>query len=699
MLGGEGDAVAPYVTQHFLVQGGQADEPAFLPPGTRNNASVLAEALTDPHAGGVDPQTCHRVLPLTTEDVLGRVEDGGSDGDGLFVYWTGHCRLSAEGTLQLALASGPGRTSAEWLAARDLVQAMTRSGSRDRLLVLDTCLAPREVEGSSLRPGALRREIDRLGRAGIAVLSSIDASPFAFAVNSQAPSVFTQHLASLLGSLPRAAGGTMALPALHRLLAKSLRSSGYLRPTLRNAQCFQRPVVTLRADTASDRLPVRRSSTRHREMLSRYALAVAGSALRSATAPGVWAYEPASDVAEIYHALLESRCGFTPDSTSLFTTPLSRESLTSAIEDMVESSQNMLLVYFAGHGTVESSGHRLDLALTLGDHETVLASALVNSLRKARTESVVLMLDICSSDATAPATPLTRRNAYSQRRPGFSRIFVEWMNTAAQSRPPARSLPWDLYDENRGLTVRPREQAPEPSRRGAFEWLFDFPGAAIRYVDDSGPLERFTRQLHDSPAESLLAYPSEMLSTMGDDPLLDDEPLWLAEEVSAFLPTSRRSRPRTVRRPPSAAKGTVAAPSAQDQADTDDDPASRRPAHRRHRARLRVAEGSLPLRVGRRLPVTFNYQPQGADWNAPEDDTAPVDITLRIGAGTATVDRSIIHTRLTDDRGTPPEEFGIIPRSTAPVTLRIDIVRRADGAMIQRVERVLEVTAGDGADR
>ncbi|MFE2471647.1 hypothetical protein [Streptomyces mirabilis] len=623
-----------------------------------------------------------------------------ADGDGLFVYWTGHCRLSPEGTLQLALATPPGRTSTEWLSASDLVQAMRRSRSRDRLLILDTCLAPGAAEGSFLRSRRVQREIDRLGRIGVAVLSSIDTSPLAFAVNSQAPSVFTQRLTSLLGSWPRMDGEAVALPDLHRLLAKSLHNSGYRRPTLRNARNFQRPVVTLRTDRTADRLPARPTAASKHDALSRYALAVAGSALRSPTAQDSWTYEPATDAAEIYRGLLDSHCGFTPHSTSLFTTPPSRENLTHAIENMAERSQNMLLVYFACRGTVESSGRSLDLALALGDHETVLASNLVNDLRKTRAESVVLMLDVYSPNSTVPVTPLTRHNAYSQLRPGFSRVFVEWMNTAAQTHLPARRLPWDLHDETGSLLPWRHEQAPEPSTHSGFKWLFDFPGVAIRYLDDSGPLEHFTRKLGNSPAESLLTYPGEMLSTIGDNPLVDDASTWLAEDFHTHTLSGRRSEPHNVRYYSAALETAHAYASPPRQDHSDDAPAAlRRPPHRRHRARLRVAEGSLPLQVGRRLCVTFNYQPQEEDWNRPDDDTAPVDITLRIGAGTAAVDRSVIHTQLTDGHGTPPEEFGITPRSEKPVTLRIDVVRRADGAMIQRVERVLEVDARDGADR
>ncbi|WP_445031454.1 hypothetical protein [Streptomyces sp. SAS_275] len=676
--------MAPYVTQHVLVQGGETVGAPSLPAGTRDNASILARALISPEIAAVDPRTCETLFPHTTEDVLSRVERGVPDGDGLFVYWTGHCRLSAEGSLYLALASSPGHPSTNWLPASDLVGAMTRSRSRDRLLILDTCLAPAEGEGRSSGSGVLQREIDRLSRAGIAVLSSIGSSPYAFAVNSKAPSVFIQQLTSLLQGMPRTGTEAVALPELHRLLTKALLNEGYLRPTLRNAQRFQRPVVTLQGPDQADRLPAYRPSATLAKALSRYGLAVAGSALRP------WAYEPALDAQRLYRELLASHCGFTPRTTSLFTTPPSRERLNAAIKRMADQSDNMLVLYVVGHGMVKRSGSSLDLALTLSDHETVLASELVRSLRRAHAESVVLMLDVHSSDPKAPLADLP--GALSQRSSGVSRILVEWMNAAAGEPPSAPALPWMVSHQTGHLMPYRRDHVPEPSQRDSLQWLFDFPDAVVRCFGTAGPLEQFIRQLRDTPGGASVASLGEILSAIWNDPLADDE---------ATKRVRRSPAPHHARR---TEPGSSRAPQAAGGASSNNDrpggnATPQRPPHRRHRARLRVAEGSLPLLVGQRLRITFNYQPHDDDWDPRTDRTSPVDITLRIGAGSATVDRSIIHTRLTDDRGTPPEEFGITPRSEDPVTLRIDVVRKADGAMIQRVERVLHVAAGDGVDR
>ncbi|MFE6955523.1 hypothetical protein [Streptomyces sp. NPDC057696] len=702
--------MAPYVTQHLLVQGGyEASSHSPMPEGARQNASALARALTDPLAAGVDPETCHTMIPDSEADVLERVEEISASDDGLLVYWTGRCRLARDGSLQLALAPGSCGASAPWLPAYDLARAMTRSGSRDqdRLLILDTCLASDDLGNEPYSSRVVRREIDRLSRAGVAVLSSVGASPLGFAVNSHAPSVFTQQLALLLRSSPVARHEAMALPGLHRLLTASLSKSGYLRPMLRNAKRFQRPLAvnnhTKRAGGPGEGLPARRHAALE-QALSRYALAVAGSPRARAQHTGFHrVYDPAADAASVYDALLGSHCGFTSRSTSLLSDPPSRHELLSAVQDMIEQGQNMVLLYMAGHGTVRSSGRKLDLAVYLADDETLLVSDLVNDLRKTRAERVVMMLDVCSVNPSSSVSRLTPGFLHSERRPGFSRLMVEWLNTASQRRQNQEDGLGRRGQEDSCLVRWGPERALGTGMRETPQWLFDFPGAAIRCLDDSGPMEHWTRLLYDSVG--VLPRPGAILSSIWDSPL-SDEPGWTSpgqtgetrgvEERSVWQSTVPRTPWST-----SPDDAPAAVPAATRTASEGSAP--RRTLHRRHRAQLRVADGSLPLRVGRHFRVTFNYQPLDEQWRArpgvDASETSPLHITLRIGAGSAKVSPSVIHTRLTDDRGTPPEDFRITPCSPDPVTLRIDVVRSADGAMIQQIKSVLAVSGGDGADR
>ncbi|MFD8612147.1 hypothetical protein [Streptomyces sp. NPDC059631] len=696
--------MAPFVTQHVLFQGGQVDGPS-LPPGTRQNAELLAKALTAPDAAGVDPDTCHTVVPRSGADALGQVADNAASGDGLLVYWTGHCRLGPKGRLQLALDPGDGRPT-EWLPARELVSTMTRSPGRDRLLILDTCLVPGAAESAHRK--LLQREIDRLSRDRVAVLSSIGTSPFAFAAASHAPSVFTQHLASLLRAEPHERRAHMRLPELYRLLAAAMRGSGYLRPMLRNAQGFSRPLVSSallgHAQGQPDLLPARRHSAELDKVLSRYALAVGGR-LRQTTGTGdTPAYEPSTDAETVYRALLRSHCGFTRDSASLLRAPASRQHLFDAVDELVEHGRNMVLVYLACHGTVSSSGSVLDLALELLDGETVLASDLVGELRKTRAEKVMMMFDVCSSFPSSPPAPLAERFAPQERRPGFSRLLVEWDTSAQIGAVEPQPLPGtDTEDDDRCLVPWMTGYLRGSLARSAWNWRFDFPGAAIRCLDDAGPVRAWASLLHDSIPGDLPTPPGEALSSILD-PVLLDEPEGGTEESGAPPSPDAGVRLPRVPRTPAPAPAPVPVPAADRQGSGpggDGPPHRRGPAHRGHRARLRVAEGSMPLRVGRHFRVTFNYQPEGRDWVPRPDDATddnPLDLTLRIGAGSAKVSPSVIHTRLTDDRGTPPEDFRITPRTAEPLTLRIDVVRSADGAVIQRIKSTLDVTDGDGAE-
>nr|WSW65751.1 hypothetical protein OG461_05855 [Streptomyces sp. NBC_00995] len=125
--------MSPYVTQHYLVQGGPFAGPMSLPEGTQQNALALAAALTDPHAAGIAPETCHMVSSQQGGDILQRLSQEVSAGDGLLVYWTGRSRVDRTGKLQLALALQPD-ASVSWLAVQDLVEAMKEIDSPDRLL-------------------------------------------------------------------------------------------------------------------------------------------------------------------------------------------------------------------------------------------------------------------------------------------------------------------------------------------------------------------------------------------------------------------------------------------------------------------------------------------------------------------------------------------------------------------------------------
>ncbi|MBX9365572.1 caspase family protein [Streptomyces sp. WAC04114] len=658
--------MAPYVTHNFVVQGGPLAGPMSLPEGTQQNARTLAAALTDPDLAGLSPETCHVVSSLHEDDFLQRFTREVPAGDGLIVYWTGgRCRADRSGRLQLALPVA-NQTRDDWLDVQDLVAAMKGVDSPDRLLVLDTCLTVNSI----LSNRQWVEEISRLSKQGVAVLTSVGRSPYAFAANNTGPSVLTQHLIKLLSEVADRRD-PLDLKAAYRRLRAATRREGYRPPILCNPEGFARPLVPVRDAspmTSAHRrwLPaLRAASTAAMGSCARYALAVAGAPLTSSF------FDPVGDAHTLSRALVDTHCGFTRDTTSVLDQPPTRQGLLEAVSRVAATADNMALIYLVGHGTVRHSGRDLDLVLHLQDEETVRVSELVAWLRRSRAQSTVLMLDVCRVRQDERVPPLTRE-FLADRRPGISRLLVEWNNLAARtveasdeqaSRWAADNSPWQL----RG----PASSAPAERE---VRWTFDFADARITLLDEAGPLEHWASRLLSRPsAVDPLVHADELLSTVADSATSGPEqPAAMADDCAVLAPASSPK------------------------------PDSRQPSrgHRRHHPRLRVAEGALPLHVGQRLDVTFNYQPQEPG-RAPQADDAtdnnPLDLTLHIAADTADVAPALIHTRLTDEAGTPPEHFQITPSSPDPVTLRIDVLRRADGAVIQSIERVLTVAGRDGS--
>ncbi|MGW0188654.1 hypothetical protein ACWDV7_23200 [Streptomyces sp. NPDC003362] len=685
--------MAPYLTQHLLVQGGTSTPDVSLPPGTRRNADTLRKALLDPDTLAVRPEDCRTIVPESPHDVLSQLSEASASDGPLFVYWTGHGRLTDGGALQLALARDrfddePPR----WIGARELVTAMRASGGpgRDRLLVLDTCLGGRrggdEVPYST---AAIHREMEYLGRSsGVAVLSSVGPSPAAFAANHHAPSVFTQQLTELLRS-PRLAGQGQGLDLrrLHELLYAALKGSGYLPPLLCNASGFRLPLTRAGLRPPAAYGLARRRPSEVAPVSSRYALTVAGALhaawAESDTGPD---YDPGLAAAWVHRRLLDSFCGFTPASASLLRTAPSRDELLNRVAELALEGRNLLLVYVAAHATARTADSgRLDLHLQLADDETVSVTDLVERLRQARAEQVVVLVDACrtGSDAGAAWQVVSQggQRPFHALRPGFSRLVVQWFNSRQGE---SVHLPAHGAGAFADETLPGTDPDPEPGVTpwSAYTaWAFTFRGATITYDDSQGPLKdwlEFLRLGSDSERGRRAPLPSLT------DSLFEAATRAAAEPAHEPAPEPTPERDDTDEAARSSGGGRRGSGS-----------------FRRHRARLRVTDAVLPARVGRTLQVVFDYTPMDDAWTPrPGLDatrTAPLKLTLRIRADSAEVRPAVIHTSLTDADGTPAERFEVTPQGEGPVRLRISVLRSADGTVIQQVSSVLPVAEGDGA--
>ncbi|MEU5521557.1 hypothetical protein ABZ759_13050 [Streptomyces sp. NPDC047860] len=648
----------------------------------------MHEALTDPLVGGLPPDLCQTVQPAAEDSVLRHLTEATTDDDGLIVYWTGHATLSAEGALYLALRGSQQGDLSTWVPARRVADAMTAgaTSAADRLLILDTCFSSSTGIVSGHYDALIRRAVERVSRGGVAVLSSMGTTPTGFAANSHGLSVFTRQLIAQLQTGSGASSDELRLGALSRRVGVELDRNGYRRPCLRNAAAFLRPLTTA-PNTArregSGVLPARTTSTQLTADVMRYALAVAGAGhTNETTSPD----QPSRDASRVYEALLKSCSGFTTRSSTLLDTPPTRKTLRSRLEDMARQGHNMLLVYVSSCGTVDADADGLDLSLGLAGQETISVSDLVRDLQRTRAERVTLLIDACRSQPVhAPQADEFVESPTRPpwgRRPGFTQLAITWNTSAASSWFPARDpLALSAQEQSSASTwaaayaalVTRRLQQPTDQ----IPWKFHFPGLEISCVDDQGPMSPW------------LAKSATML-----EPADASVARWL---LSDHLYSS-------LTRPVAAPDGEPLRPSAPNEAVDGGAGAEAPPKPRRHcghRARLHLADDDADATAEAGVRVTFRYQPLDSEpgkTTAPEaTDDVPLDITLRIDATAAVVRPSLIHTHLTDERGSPPSDFRVIPQSQDPVTLRIDVLRRADGALIQQLRTVLPGAEAEGS--
>ncbi|MEV7679150.1 hypothetical protein AB0O64_11430 [Streptomyces sp. NPDC088341] len=473
------------------------------------------------------------------------------------------------------------------------------------------------------------------------------------------------------------------------------------------------------------------------------------------TAPGrgFKPVRPSDDAGTFYNALLRSGCGFSRSSTRLLQEPGSWEDVRDNLRTVVDESDNMLLVYIAAHGVARMGDGGLDLLLTLSPGATVPLSEVVGELSRSLAESVTLMVDLCRTDAAEQTTGQGRAAGGSggfpqwRRRSGLSCLDITWRNSAG-------GLPVTAPDAV-ALSGEPHlAMLSAPRRSGLFLnsplaggrvaaasrlWAFSSPGRQVYALDRSGPLSPWSALLQLTAPEILsrgpLAERALDWSRTEQSPPTPSAPEFSRlpsppERPSPSAPASgaAESRPPDAE-PPSDVEhpsGTEQPPGADQPEETEQPadadsasgagagtpsdggtpsgtrrpPGANRPRKRGHRARLRVPDGALPTRPGAAITLTFLLQPLDEPWEpdpaTDATDERPLDITVRMDASSAEVSPSLMHLRLTDARGTAPGDFRITPTSAEPVKLFIDVLRRADGAVIQ--ELTAELPALDTED-
>jgi hypothetical protein len=707
---GEGDQVTVAQPHALLLGVPTYDDPELsLPPGVRLNVGELRDALADPEIGAIPQDRCHVVFPGSREDVLQTVADASEDDGPLIVYWAGHGSLAADGRLYLATSDSDASDLDTWVPADVVAQGMsTPHGTTDRLFILDVCFASATTHVPTDRR-LLRRALDHLARHEVAVLCSSGTTRLGFAANGFSPSVFTGHLAALLRVGVPSDDSALHLGYLYENLVELLRQSGYREPCLLNAGGFRASLALNRQHTDQHRpyLPARQAASEllHRSA-QRHAVAIGIPlpTMRGRLGAGLTRVRPLVDARKVYRALLEYGAGFTSRTTSLVVDPRTWEDVREVIRRAASDSDNALLVYVAASGAASRSGDHLDLLLTLPAGPSIALSELVYECRQSFADTVTLVVDVCSDTAVEQSSRSRRFHgrlpAWDQRT-GTSQLFMAWQNLVARlpdagpSQSTARGAVPDGSKLPMPLVGSPYERQPpwrSPDRRNTnpSPWIFDFPGAHVWATDAAGPLSLWRSLLGTLSTESVMFQRPFRRSGARNEPADPFLALPHAFEGMTSSGAAAPPVPLSDQAEGPVRKGQTASPPAD----------GTRIVRRGHRARLTVDDGTLPARLGRELAVCFDYLPLDEPWqpdpaiDATEDH--PLDITVRIRATSAEVSPTLLHLKLTDQNGTRPGRFHVVPRSPEPVELTVDVMRSADWAVLQEITAVLPVDHRDG---
>lgn len=646
------------------------DSTLGLPAGTTHNVRTLYDVLTDPAAGGVPRELCQVLEPGDHPDLLGEVARVAEQQPALVVYWTGQAAFAPDGGLCLAVPGSRAHDLATWMPASALAAAMTATATRrsDRLLILDACLSSAQAADPYGLEAEAEGALDSIADRGTAVWAGMGRTPTGFAANSQDPSVFTHELSFLFRETLSFAS-PLGLEAAHDRLGRAMSRSGYPPPCLRNAQAFRGPLTTASPRRLTPKRAAKALVRRTIERLAsadirRHALAV-GVPVRGMEQEA--AESPSPDARRFYQRLLSSGWGFTAETTRLLGTA-TREDLRSSIAALAKHGRNLILVYVSGAGEVFHDGSGLDLRVALSHEESISVSELIKELRRSQAERVTVLIDAYEAGVSAIAAHLSAEAAAASdwsKHAGASRLAITWGLTHHGQPGP------DPLE----LTVQEQQSDPSTGDWGALlstrdeadsatllpYWCFSFPEADIRFLDSNGPLAPWRALLsrhkpaHRDPSVAQWLLSADSAPTAA---LLPPDPVPLAEP----------------------SKGTPQAT-----------------LRRSQRARLRVVDGSLPTRPGGPVRLTFDYRPQDRDCPPQASANSPVQLTVLVSATDATVEPTLIHTHLTDQHGTPTHDIHVTPHSNTSVTLRVSVLRRADGALIQEITTVLPADVPEGA--
>ncbi|MFF4890453.1 caspase family protein [Micromonospora chersina] len=199
-------------------------------PSVTNNISALAQVLTHPTTGVVDPIRCRQLVNPRAQHEVGTALDEtvNAAGDTVIIYYAGHGLLTPRGALHLAVAdTDPNRVTYTAVPIDWLRMALAESPAKNRILILDCCFSGQATAAMTTVPSALTAAIDI---SGTYTVTSAPANSTSVAPPGERFTAFTGELLTVLRDGVPGAGDLLSLRDIYTALVRRLHARSMPRP-------------------------------------------------------------------------------------------------------------------------------------------------------------------------------------------------------------------------------------------------------------------------------------------------------------------------------------------------------------------------------------------------------------------------------------------------------------------------------------
>jgi uncharacterized caspase-like protein len=364
-------------------------------PAVISNLTGIREALTNPKMSGFDPAMVAVVeQPSRPQEIMEQLVAAADQAqDVLLVYYAGHGLLAGDnGELHLGMTGS--RTDAPWtsLPYAYMAGAIKDSSAAIKVLILDCCYSGRAFKDLMTDP--TRLVTDQLTAEGIYVLTSTSKTKRAKAPEGDSYTAFTGQLLQVIGEGVPGAGELLSMAEIYSDLRQRMRRQTSLPlPEQCNTMSavdlglFRNRAYSLDLDPVKTVPPLDFSRSR--------ALIIGSSSYDDSRMPPSQC--SVNDARSMHAALLDpSICGFKPEHAKILLDPERPDQILDALAEDAEVAEDVLLLYFSGHGLVNSYGDFL-LAMRAShpsrDWTSLAARDVAAVLDRSRARACVVIID------------------------------------------------------------------------------------------------------------------------------------------------------------------------------------------------------------------------------------------------------------------------------------------------------------------